>query len=75
MSDCRSAEASEEADQTVANRVVVPKEKPGFQFMLIVSSGNINCFSNKPGVCSLVAAPGASSVAAPARVEHLGGKV
>merc|ERR1712008_601214 len=33
-------------------------------------------FSKQPGVCSLVVAtPGASSVAAPARVEHLVGKV
>ena len=31
VSDCRSAEASEEADQTVANGVVVPKEEPGLE--------------------------------------------
>ena len=31
VGDGRSAEASEEADQTVANGVVVPKEEPGFQ--------------------------------------------
>jgi len=31
--------------------------------------------SQEPGVCSLVAAPGAPSIAPPARVEHLVGRV
>ena len=31
VSDGGSAKASEEADQAVANRVVVAKEEPGFQ--------------------------------------------
>ena len=31
VGDGRSSEASEEADQAVANGVVVPKEEPGFQ--------------------------------------------
>jgi len=51
VSDGRSSEASKEADQAVANRVVVAEEEPG--------------------VCALVASSGASSIAAPARVEHL----
>ena len=47
--------------------------------MLVLFSDNLRRGflrrSHRPGVCSLVAAPGAPSVAAPARVEHLVGKV
>ena len=35
MSDGRSAKASEEAHQAVANRVVVAKEEPGFQLYFL----------------------------------------
>ena len=36
MSDCRSSEASKEAEQAVANRVVVAEEEPGIYLDTIV---------------------------------------